>query len=339
MASTRLVRSTVLLAALMVAACTAPSVPDLASAQASAQRSADAMGDRGDMSAYAHTVIGTIVLLPYRLETDGWMPCEGQPFEEEWYFRFTNCDYWTDTSGTELQSTLPNLRGKEPAPGLTYHMAIRGISPDRQIASTVVAPVGTVFIGGWKSDTATDLPCDGRTLKVAAYPKLAQVLKVPADATEFQVPNVPEPMPGFTYRIKTAGPVPEGKQLPEPIIPKPCPEMIPDANGKRPAWVDPECLKTYPQPPGWVGGIPERLTTVHLMALAGLAENYESTAGQPVPRNSTLWHVGTLGPGFQLPDGRVRMPDFRSKVPLYGLSYVMAVSGKFPITWHHPTSY
>jgi len=73
--------------------------------------------------------IGQIRLLPYTRPLKGWMACAGQLLkihENTALFSLLGNKFGGDQRTT---FGLPNLQGKEPAPGLQYFIAIEGVFP------------------------------------------------------------------------------------------------------------------------------------------------------------------------------------------------------------------
>lgn len=75
--------------------------------------------------------LGQIQLLPYNFAPQYWAFCEGQILQIH-----DNSGLYSligTTFGGDGQTTfaLPNLKGKEPVPGLRYCIALRGIFPNR----------------------------------------------------------------------------------------------------------------------------------------------------------------------------------------------------------------
>jgi microcystin-dependent protein len=75
--------------------------------------------------------IGQIELFPYNFAPRNWMVCTGQllPINQNTaLFSLLGTNFGGDGRTT---FALPNLQGKEPAPGLQYCIAIQGIFPTR----------------------------------------------------------------------------------------------------------------------------------------------------------------------------------------------------------------
>jgi microcystin-dependent protein len=75
--------------------------------------------------------LGQIELFPYNFAPMNWMPCEGQSIQitqNQALFALIGTTFGGDGQ-TSFQ--LPNLKGKEPAPGLQYCLAMQGIFPQR----------------------------------------------------------------------------------------------------------------------------------------------------------------------------------------------------------------
>jgi len=75
--------------------------------------------------------LGQIQLLPYNFAPLNWAFCEGQIMsisDNPALFSLLGANFGGDGRTT---FALPNLKGKEPAPGLHYCIAIQGIFPSR----------------------------------------------------------------------------------------------------------------------------------------------------------------------------------------------------------------
>lgn len=75
--------------------------------------------------------LGQIELFPYNFAPTNWMLCEGQSLQisqNQALFALIGTTFGGDGQTTYQ---LPNLKGKEPAPGLQYCIAIQGIFPQR----------------------------------------------------------------------------------------------------------------------------------------------------------------------------------------------------------------
>jgi microcystin-dependent protein len=76
-------------------------------------------------------LLGEIVLFPYDFAPRGWMICEGQLIPIQ-----SNAALFTlleNHFGGDARVTfaLPNLKGKEPLPNMSYYIAIEGRYPIR----------------------------------------------------------------------------------------------------------------------------------------------------------------------------------------------------------------
>ena len=75
--------------------------------------------------------LGQIELFPYTFTPARWMPCTGQLLninQNTALFSLLGTTFGGDGKTT---FALPNLQGKEPAPGLMYCIAVEGIYPSR----------------------------------------------------------------------------------------------------------------------------------------------------------------------------------------------------------------
>ena len=75
--------------------------------------------------------LGQIELFPYNFAPMNWTPCEGQSIQitqNQALYALIGTTFGGDGQ-TSFQ--LPNLKGKEPAPGLQYCLAMQGIFPQR----------------------------------------------------------------------------------------------------------------------------------------------------------------------------------------------------------------
>jgi len=76
--------------------------------------------------------IGTIQLFPYSYAPKGWMRCEGQ------LMKITEYSALYSLLGTRFGGDgtttfgLPNMKGKEPVPDVSYCIATEGIYPVKQ---------------------------------------------------------------------------------------------------------------------------------------------------------------------------------------------------------------
>jgi microcystin-dependent protein len=78
-----------------------------------------------------HAFVGQIALLPYEYAPQDWLPCEGQLLRISQHaplFSLIGTKFGGDGQET---LALPDLKGKEPLPGMRYCMAIHGIYPTR----------------------------------------------------------------------------------------------------------------------------------------------------------------------------------------------------------------
>lgn len=79
--------------------------------------------------------VGQILLLPYDFAPTGLMDCEGQLLSiasNPALFNLLGTRYGGDGV---INFALPNLKGKEPAAGLRYCIALQGIFPARPSVS------------------------------------------------------------------------------------------------------------------------------------------------------------------------------------------------------------
>ena len=75
--------------------------------------------------------IGQIELFPYTFAPRGWSTCEGQQLpidQNQALFALLGTNFGGDGRTT---FALPDLRGKAPADGLAYYIALQGIFPSR----------------------------------------------------------------------------------------------------------------------------------------------------------------------------------------------------------------
>jgi microcystin-dependent protein len=75
--------------------------------------------------------LGQIELFPYTFAPKGWMVCSGQTLpinQNQALFALVGTNFGGDGRTT---FALPNLKGKEPAPGLNYYINTIGIFPMR----------------------------------------------------------------------------------------------------------------------------------------------------------------------------------------------------------------
>jgi hypothetical protein len=80
-------------------------------------------------SAPAGLTVGTLLLMPYRLDDDAWMPCEGQILpigSNQALFSVLGKRFGGDGTTT---FALPDLRQASPGPGVAYHLLTRGPMP------------------------------------------------------------------------------------------------------------------------------------------------------------------------------------------------------------------
>lgn len=76
--------------------------------------------------------LGQIALFAFNFTPEGWAPCEGQSLpmaSNQALFALLGVTYGGD--GRTIFSR-PNLKGKEPIPGLHYCIATTGLFPSRQ---------------------------------------------------------------------------------------------------------------------------------------------------------------------------------------------------------------
>lgn len=78
-------------------------------------------------------LLGQIVLFPYTsrfVPPGGWARCEGQLLpisQNQALFALIGVTFGGDG---RTNFALPNLKGKEPAPGLSYCIALQGVFPE-----------------------------------------------------------------------------------------------------------------------------------------------------------------------------------------------------------------
>jgi microcystin-dependent protein len=75
--------------------------------------------------------IGQILLFAFNYAPRQWMPCEGQMLQivdNEALFSLVGAQYGGDGRTT---FALPNLKGKEPVPGMRYCICTEGVYPPR----------------------------------------------------------------------------------------------------------------------------------------------------------------------------------------------------------------
>jgi microcystin-dependent protein len=75
--------------------------------------------------------MGTIALQAVGFVPDGWMACEGQLLPIRQYTAQYSLLGTTFGGDGMVTFALPDLRGKEPAPGLQYCLVFQGIFPQR----------------------------------------------------------------------------------------------------------------------------------------------------------------------------------------------------------------
>jgi microcystin-dependent protein len=75
--------------------------------------------------------IGTIALQAVGFAPDGWMTCQGQLLPIRLYMEVFSLLGTTFGGDGKVSFALPDLRGKEPAPGLQYCIVFQGIFPQR----------------------------------------------------------------------------------------------------------------------------------------------------------------------------------------------------------------
>lgn len=76
-------------------------------------------------------LLGGVVLFPYEFAPKGWLACEGQTLpimQNQALFSLLGTKFGGDGRTT---FTVPNLKGKEPLPGLHYCIALNGSYPTR----------------------------------------------------------------------------------------------------------------------------------------------------------------------------------------------------------------
>jgi len=75
--------------------------------------------------------IGQILLFAFNYAPRQWLPCEGQMLQivdNEALFSLVGTQYGGDGRTT---FALPNLKGKEPVPGMRYCICTEGVYPPR----------------------------------------------------------------------------------------------------------------------------------------------------------------------------------------------------------------
>ncbi|ADK79827.1 phage tail protein [Sediminispirochaeta smaragdinae] len=75
--------------------------------------------------------IGQILLFAFNYEPRQWLPCEGQMLQivdNEALFSLVGTQYGGDGRTT---FALPDLKGKEPVPGMRYCICTEGVYPPR----------------------------------------------------------------------------------------------------------------------------------------------------------------------------------------------------------------
>ena len=75
--------------------------------------------------------LGQIELFPYNFAPVAWAPCEGQSIQINSNIALYSLIGTTFGGDGQTSFQLPDLKGKEPAPGLQYCIAIEGIFPQR----------------------------------------------------------------------------------------------------------------------------------------------------------------------------------------------------------------
>ncbi len=76
--------------------------------------------------------LGGIVLFPYNFVPAGWMACQGQELQINQYnalYALLGIRFGGNGATT---FKLPDLRGAEPIPNMSYCIAMTGIFPQRQ---------------------------------------------------------------------------------------------------------------------------------------------------------------------------------------------------------------
>jgi microcystin-dependent protein len=76
-------------------------------------------------------LFGQIALMPYNFTPVDWLPCEGQQLpinQNQVLFSLLGAQFGGDGRTT---FALPNLKGKEPVPGMRYFIAVNGVYPNR----------------------------------------------------------------------------------------------------------------------------------------------------------------------------------------------------------------
>ena len=73
--------------------------------------------------------VGQIVCVPYTFNLENWLPCEGQLLPQQEYEALYTLLGNRFGGEASKNFALPDLRGKEPAPGLKWIIGIHGDYP------------------------------------------------------------------------------------------------------------------------------------------------------------------------------------------------------------------
>jgi microcystin-dependent protein len=76
--------------------------------------------------------LGQIGLFPYTFAPRGWASCEGQLLSISSSTALFSLLGTTFGGDGQTNFALPDLRNKEPAPGVGYYIALSGIYPSRE---------------------------------------------------------------------------------------------------------------------------------------------------------------------------------------------------------------
>jgi microcystin-dependent protein len=77
------------------------------------------------------TYTGTILLFAFNYAPEGWLPCNGRELRVIEYTGLYALLGQTYGGDGETTFALPNLKGKEPIPGLAYYICVNGLFPLR----------------------------------------------------------------------------------------------------------------------------------------------------------------------------------------------------------------
>jgi microcystin-dependent protein len=75
--------------------------------------------------------IGTVELFTFNYAPNGWLKCEGQLLQISQYQELFSLVKTTFGGDGVTTFALPNLKGKEPVPGMHYCIAVAGTFPPR----------------------------------------------------------------------------------------------------------------------------------------------------------------------------------------------------------------